>query len=97
MGYIEGGTAHFHNEFRDPHTDELVDPSVVRFKYETPSGIETTLTYGVDPALTKTSTGKYLATVTLSSDGTWGFRWETAGTFAGVDEFTRDVAASQFS
>jgi hypothetical protein len=97
MGYVKGDLAHFHAEFRDPHSDALVDPTVVRFKYETPAAVETTLVYGVDAALTKTSTGKYQATVNLSASGTWGFRWETTGTYQGVEEFTRSVAASQFA
>jgi hypothetical protein len=46
MGYVKGDSAHFHTEFRDPHTGALVDPTTVRFKYETPSNVETTLTYG---------------------------------------------------
>lgn len=97
MGYAKGDLAHFHTEFRDPHSDELVDPTTVRFKYETPASAETTLTYGSDAALTKLSTGKYMATVNLNASGTWGFRWETTGAYQGAEEFTRDVAASQFA
>ena len=29
MGYTKGDLGHFHNEFRDPHTDALVDPDTV--------------------------------------------------------------------
>ena len=97
MGYEKGDLAHFHNEFRDPHTDQLVDPTVVRFKYETPAGLETTLVYGTDPALTKESTGKYMATVNLNASGTWDFRWETTGIYQGAEEFSRDVAGSEFT
>jgi hypothetical protein len=96
MGYVKGDSAHFHTEFRDPHSGALVDPTTVRFRFETPSNVETTLTYP-DASLTKTSTGKYQAAIDLNESGTWGFRWETAGTYKGADEFTRDVAASQFS
>ena len=97
MGYAKGDLAHFHNEFRDPHTGALVDPGVVRFKYEPPGGAETTLVYGTDAALTRESAGKYMATVNLNLAGTWGFRWETTGAYQGTDEFTRNVAASQFA
>jgi hypothetical protein len=96
MGYVKGDSVHFHNEFRDPHTDALVDPTAVVFKYETPAGAQTTLTYGSSVELTKSSTGKYQAAVTLDASGTWHFRWETTGTYKGADEFSRDVGASEF-
>jgi hypothetical protein len=95
--YEQGDLGHFHTEFRDPHTDELVDPPVVRFKHETPGGVETTLIYGTDAALTKESVGRYLATVDLNAGGTWHFRWETTGAFQGAREFSRTVAASEFA
>jgi hypothetical protein len=96
MAYHKGDLAHFHNEFTNPHTGALVDPTTVKFKYEKPDGTETTLTYGTDAALTKTSTGKYQATVDLTAVGTWYFRWETTGSYQGADEFKRQVVASQF-
>jgi hypothetical protein len=97
MGYVKGDSAHFHTEFRDPHTDALVDPATVKFKHETPAGVETTLTYGSSSELTRTSQGKYVAAIDLNASGTWWFRWETTGTYKGADEFSRDVAASQFA
>ena len=97
MAYDKGDLGHFHNEFRDPHTGQLVDPPVVRFRYETPAGVETTLTYGVDTALTRSSPGKYLGLVDLNDAGEWWFRWETTGPYQGADEFTREVNGSQFS
>jgi hypothetical protein len=97
MGYVKGDSAHFHTEFRDPHTGALVDPTTVKFKYEPPGGAETTLTYGSSPELTKQSTGRYQAAIDLNVAGTWGFRWETTGTYKGADEFTRQVEPSQFT
>lgn len=97
MGYIEGDVAHFHTEFRDPHTGELVDPVTVTFKYETPSNATTALTYPSSPTLTKQSTGRYQAAVSLTEAGEWAFRWETTGTYGGADELTRLVAASRFT
>lgn len=98
MAYDKGDQAHFHNEFRDPHTGQLVDPQVVRFKYDPPgAAAAVTLVFGVDGALTKTSTGKYQAAVSLDVAGEWSFRWETTGTYQGAEEFTRTVNASAFT
>lgn len=95
--YTKGDLAEFDNDYEDPRTGDPVDPTTVVFRYETPAGIETTLTYGVDAALTKRAAGKYTARVDLNASGTWNFQWKTTGTYQGVDEFTREVAASQFS
>jgi hypothetical protein len=97
MAYAKGDLAHFHNEFRDPHTDQLLDPPVVRLKYTPPGGATVTLTYGVDAALTKTSTGKYMATVSLGIVGVWKFRWETTGAYQGASpDLLRTVDESAF-
>ena len=97
MAYEKGDLGHFHNEFRDPHSGELVDPDSIVFKFETPTGSQTTLTNGVDAALTRSSQGRYLAIVNLNEAGEWRFRWETTGTYQGAKEFTRYVDASEFS
>lgn len=83
-------------EFRDPATDQLVDPAIVKFKYETPAGIETVLTYP-HANLTKTSTGRYQARVDLDSGGTWKFEQLTTGTYQGVEVFERYVRPSDFT
>lgn len=92
--YALGAVGYFYMEFSDPETGALTDPSTVRFKYETPGGVETTLTYP-DANLIKRATGRYRAAVTLPTSGTWTFRWEPAGE-AGETEFQRDVATSRF-
>lgn len=95
MSYDQGDSAHFHAEFRDPHTNSLVDPSTVKFKFETPVGVETVLIYPA-AALTRSSAGLYQATVDLNAGGTWSFRWETTGTYQGAEEFSRDADTSHF-
>lgn len=56
------------------------DPSAVFAKYTTPAGTVTTLTYGVDAALVKDSTGNYHVDIDASSVGTWTYRFYSTGT-----------------
>ena len=83
-------------EFRHPTTDALTDPTTVKFKYETPAGAETVLTYP-NANLTKTAVGIYQARVDLTAGGTWKFEWQTTGTLQGSEPFERYVRATDFS
>lgn len=75
----------------------LVDPTGVLLKYKVSNGSTTTLTYGVDAALVKDSTGMYHAYFTPGSAGTYYFRWETSGTaMVGAYEGTFVIRSSNF-
>jgi hypothetical protein len=65
------------------------DPSAVFFKVETPSGTETTYTYGTDAALVKSATGIYYVDVSITEAGTWHYRFYSTGTgqAAGEESF----------
>jgi hypothetical protein len=68
-------TSHFEN---DAGTD--VDPSTVTFKLRSPSGVETSLVYGTDSDIGKSSVGDYYADFTPDEAGRWFYRWESTGT-----------------
>jgi hypothetical protein len=57
-----------------------IDPATVYFKYKDPGGTKTTLTYGVDAAVVKSSTGVYYVDVNVDEVGTWYYRWQATGT-----------------
>jgi hypothetical protein len=77
----------------------LTDPTVTKLRYEDPSGNETTLTYGTDPAssIDKTATGTFVAYLTLDEAGTWYYRWIGTGAVVAQEEGTFDVRAGQVS
>jgi hypothetical protein len=53
-----------------------VDPDTITFEFKTPSGVITSLVYGVDGALVRESTGKYHVDLVGDEVGRWAFRWE---------------------
>lgn len=94
--YQQGDVLVREETFSDPVTDALVDPTTVKFKYETPAGAETVLTYP-HANLTKVSTGVYQARVNLDAGGTWKFEWVTTGVYQGAEIFERYVRPSDFT
>lgn len=62
-----------------------VDPTVVKFAYINPAGVQTTLVYGTDAALVKSATGVYYVDVDASSSGDWQYRWWSTGTGQAAD------------
>lgn len=59
---------------------EATDPAAVFAKYRDPSGNVETLTYGVDAALVRDSTGNYHVDVDADEAGWWGYRFYSTGT-----------------
>lgn len=57
-----------------------LDPTTVRFQYTTPDRVETTLTYGIDVAVVKDSTGTYHVDLDLNQAGPWHYRFFSTGT-----------------
>lgn len=72
--YFNGSTVRLSTYFRDLD-GSLTDPDSVTLTYATPAEAETTLTYGVDAALTKDATGSYHADITANRVGLWHYRW----------------------
>lgn len=73
-----------------------VDPTVVKFKYRTPSGTIATYTYGIDAALVKDSTGHYHVDVDATRDGMWFYRFESTGAGQAAEEHGFFIANSEF-
>jgi hypothetical protein len=95
MSIIRGSRVRFTGTFTNL-AGTASDPTTVLFKYELPSGTQTTLTYGTDAALVKSATGVYYVELTLATVGTYSFRWEGSGTLTAVDEGSVVVARSRF-
>ena len=55
------------------------DPAVVSLAYKDPSGNTTTLIYGTDAELVKSSTGVYYADIDVDEAGTWRVRCYATG------------------
>lgn len=62
-----------------------LDPSTVSFTYKDPAGTSTTLVYGDDDAVVKSSTGVYYVNINANIAGHWFWRWHSAGTGQAAD------------
>ena len=83
--------------YLDPDDGVKVNPTTVKFKYLDPnSRTPVTLTYGTDTALVRVSTGVYRVDLTLNEVGVWHARWEATGNYISAEEFSIQVAPSQF-
>jgi len=58
----------------------VLDPTAVFCTYRSPAGVLTTLTYGVDAALVKDSTGVYHVDISATLAGVWQYRFYSTGT-----------------
>jgi hypothetical protein len=74
VGDLVRVTVHFRN-----NEGVLTDPTLVIAEYETPAGVETTLTYGVDAGLVKVSTGVYYVDINITAAGQWDYRFAGTG------------------
>ncbi len=73
-----------------------VEPTTVKFKYKTPSGVITTLTYGVDTEIEKNPTTKeYSIELPADEAGSWIYRWESTGNYQAAAEGRFIVMPSQ--
>lgn len=88
VGDVERITAQFNAE------GVATDPTGTTFTYTTPSGIATTLTYGVDAAIVRTGTGAFRVDLTLTEAGVWYVHWEGTGIAAGAEDRTLFVQQS---
>jgi hypothetical protein len=53
------------------------DPTVVRFKYQSPGSTTVTRTYPT--SITRSSTGVYYSDLTVSTAGQWIYQWDSSG------------------
>jgi hypothetical protein len=84
-------TATFRNE-----ADAVADPTSIVAKYRKPDGTVVTLTYGVDLALYKDSTGIYHTDITVDMAGRWYYRFVGTGNVIAAEETYFDVEKSAF-
>ncbi len=72
------------------------NPAAVLCKYMTPAGTTTTLTYGVDAALVRASTGIYYVDVNANASGIWKYRFYSTGNGQAAGESSFRVRVSEF-
>jgi hypothetical protein len=71
------------------------DPSVVKAYYKSPTGVVTTLVYGVDNALVKDAVGQYHVDILAQIVGNWFYRFEGTGTLVAANEGEFVIQPSQ--
>ena len=92
--YSVGDSVTFTGTFRDA-AGAVADPTTITLKVEAPDGTETTYTYALG-TVTKDSTGVYSKAVTLSSAGTWSYRFIGAGSVVATIDGQVYATASTF-
>jgi hypothetical protein len=90
--YIQGCQVRVTGTFTD-FAGADTDPTAVTFKIHSPSGIETTRTYGVS-GITKTGTGIYYSDITLNEGGIWSYRWVGTGSLVAAGQGTLESIAA---
>lgn len=94
MAYFKGSSIRCFTRFSNPVTGAAVDPTNVYFKYVSPTGVASTLHYGVDPSVQKDSTGNYHVDLSPTELGTYEWCWYSTGTGQAVDQGTFEIKAS---
>lgn len=89
--FHKGEVVKIRGDFRTPknalvNPSALIDPDVVTLQVQKPDKTVTTLTYGVGTEITRDSVGKYWASVELTQEGTYHYRWtgDSGGDATGV-------------
>lgn len=75
---------------------QLADPDIVRFRFKTPDGTETTYVYGTGAQVVQEAAGIYHVDLRLTADGEWWYRWEGDGSLACAVEKAIQVDESAF-
>jgi len=70
------------------------DADVLRFKYKTPAGVVTTVTY--PDQIAKSATGTYYFVLNLNAIGSWWYRWEATGNLIAAKERRIQVRPTEF-
>lgn len=74
--FVVGDTVTLTNTFKV--SGAATDPTAVSLAVTTPDGTATTYTYA-GATITKSSTGVYTKSVTVSTAGRWAFKWTGTG------------------
>ena len=89
--FQKGEVVKVRGEFRTPKTatvnpNTLTDPDVVSLQIQSPDKVILTLVYGVGSDITRDDTGKYWASVELTQEGTYHYRWtgDSGGDATGI-------------
>jgi hypothetical protein len=89
--FEKGEVVKVRGEFRTPKTalvnpNALIDPDIVTLVVRNPDKTVVTHQYGVGPAITRDATGKYWASIALTQEGTYRWRWtgDSGGDATGV-------------
>jgi len=85
-GYDKGNLVRVTGTFKNS-AGTLIDPTVVNFAYYVAGAAPTVLVYGTDAGLVKSSTGIYYVDVSLTSSGTWYYRFYSTGTGQAAEEW----------
>lgn len=91
--YAKDSLVRVSSEFTLSGTD--TDPTTVKCFYKDPTGVVTTLTYGIDNALVKDATGKYHVDISASIVGNWWYRFEATGSVVAANEAEFVISLSQ--
>jgi hypothetical protein len=91
--YAKDSLVRVSSEFTVSGTDS--DPTTVKCFYKDPNNVVTTLTYGVDNALVKDSTGKYHVDIMAATVGNWWYRFEATGVVVAANEAEFVISLSQ--
>lgn len=92
--YDKGDLLRVAAEFTDDD-DVVQDPAQVYAAVRLPSGVVTTLHYGVDAALVKASTGVYYVDIDCATTGTYKYRFYSTGNGQAAAESTFFVRRSE--
>lgn len=73
------------------------NPTTTVLRIQPPTGSETVLTYGVDAAIVRDSTGHFHADITATEAGAWKLRWKGTGAAIFAEEQSFIVRVSSFA
>jgi hypothetical protein len=93
--YDKGDLVRCSGTFKDS-SNELIDPTVVKFDFTAPGEDAVTYTYATDLQLVKDSTGLYHVDVDAAMAGTWFYRFYSTGTGQAADEGSFVVKRGNF-
>jgi hypothetical protein len=91
--YLEGQIVHITAAFTDS-AGTAYDPTVVKFKFETPAGVDTTYTYLADIQIVRSSVGHYYIDLDVTAAGFYKYRWYSTGTGKTAEEGAFELKAS---
>lgn len=93
--YHVGDLVRIDGDFKDD-AGALQDPTGLSFKFEDPSGNETTYVYLTDAELVRDGTGEFHVDIDADEVGDWHYKWLATGTGQAAEPGQFKVAPSQF-